>query len=234
MFVACWWGLASAGTVDDALALAEPYRSGRLLGSVPTIPRDAYERAANGEVVTGNADTGEKLKRVWGVTVVDVPIDRFWAALNDDESKPGYSDLAHVELLSGDACQTGRVVFQYLDVSVLSDRWWVVEQRQNTAMLSGSSGKVREVTWRSLTDGESRLNEQAKTWAKKGTQVPFTEGAWFLVDLGEGKTLVEYVAASDPGGIVPAGLAASFASGSIANTFEGMKKLALAGGHCSP
>lgn len=217
-----------AGTVADGRALAAPYRGDRLLGALPDIPEDAWARAEAGEVVTGTADTGSKYKRVWAVGVVDVVIDRFWAALNDDQSKPRYASLAHVELLSGEPCASGRVVFQYLEVSMLSDRWWVVRQTANTALSERSGGRVREMSWASLDDGAAHLNDAARAWADKGSPVPFTEGAWLLVDLGDGRTLVEYVASSDPGGMVPAGLASSFAAGSLKSTFDGMKRLAVA------
>ncbi len=218
----------SAATVAEGRQLAAPYRGERLLGSLPAIPEETWARVEAGEIVTGTADTGAKFKRVWAVGVVDVAIGHFWAALNDDQSKPEFSSLTHVELLSGAPCASGRVVFQYLDVSLMGDRWWVVRQTANTALAERSGGKVREMSWASLDDGATHLNEAARGWAEKGSQVPFTEGAWFLVDLGDGRTLVEYVASSDPGGMVPAGVASSFAAGSLKTTFDGMKRLAVA------
>lgn len=223
---------AVAGPVDDALALAAPLRGQRLLSGLPAIPASAYAEVADGRVVTGVQDTGGDLKRVWGVGILPVTPAQLAAAISDDERKVQYTDLSKAVVLSGDRCASGRIVLQYLDVSLLSDRWWVVEQRVNSAIAAASDGKVRELVWSSVADAEARLTPELRSFVSGAVQVPATEGSWFLVDLGDGRTLVEYVQSTDPGGSVPAGLAASMASRTIGDTFAAMHKMALSSGAC--
>ncbi len=224
--------VASAGPVDDALAAAAPHRALRTLSGLPAIPQSAYAQVEAGGVATGVQDTGGALKRVWGVGILPVSAAKLAAAISDDERKPQYTDLAKAVILSGRPCASGRVVLQYLDVSLVSDRWWVVEQRVNTAIAAASGGKVRELTWAAVDDPVSRLTPELAAYVEGAVQVPSTEGSWFLVDLGDGRTLVEYVQSSDPGGAVPAGLAASMASRTIGDTFAAMEKMARGTGAC--
>jgi hypothetical protein len=220
--------------VEAALAAAEPLRSRRMLGGLPAIPASAYAQvAAGGAAVTGVQDTGGPLKRVWGVGVLDAPAGALAAAISDDERKPQFTDLTKAVVLSGAPCADGRVVLQYLDVSLLSDRWWVVTQRVNKALAAESGGKVRELSWTAVSDAPARLTPELAAFVDGAVQVPATEGAWFLVDLGDGRTLVEYVQSTDPGGSVPAGLAASMAGRSIPDTFAAMQKMAKSPGACS-
>jgi hypothetical protein len=226
---------AEAGVVEDALAVAEPLRAQRLNTRPAPIPADAWAKVAAGEIVTGQVPPASEgdLKGAYGLAILDAPIDRLWRAINDDASKADYTDLAHVEVLRGEPCGPERLTFQYLDVSVLSDRWWVVEQRANTALSSKSGGKVRELVWRASPEADTALSASAREWTANGAvQVTRTDGAWFLVDLGDGRTLVEYLVASDPGGVIPAGMANRFAASGIAGTFDAMKRLAAAGPGC--
>jgi hypothetical protein len=221
--------------VTARLAEVAPLRSLRLLDDAPQISTDDYAKALQGKVATGLADKpGHKARIAWGVGVIDVSIDRVWAAVNDDKSKVEYTDLEHIVLLKGELCGPDRTVFQYLGVSLLTDRWWVVDQRQNIALQSQSGGKAREVTWESVDDMQGAIvgHAEASDWAAKGIPVGSTHGSWFLVDLGESRTLVEYHALSDPGGSVPARMASSFAAGSISTTMESMAQLAEKGSTC--
>jgi len=230
-----WWmvTVAMAGPAEDRVAEIVATRSQRNLDSAPTIERAAYDEALTGEVVTGLVEMeGSKARLAWGVGVVEQPADRFWAAVNDDRNKVAYTKLEHLELLEGDYCAPRRVVFQYLGVSLLTDRWWVVEQRHNTALAAATEGRLREMSWKSVADMPAALNDSAKQWADKGMPLPFTEGSWLVADLGDGRTLVEYYAWSDPGGNVPARMASSFAAGGISDTFATMAKLAAKGPTC--
>lgn len=226
-------GLAWAGPVDDALAFAAPFRGQRLLSGLPAIPPSAYDKVqAEGGVVTGAQDTGGPLKRVWGVGVLGVSPGALAAAISDDERKPSFTDLARAKVVSGSPCTSGRIVFQALDVTLLSDRWWVVEQRINASIAAASDGRVRELVWSGVDHPESHVTDELRAFTEGAVQVPATEGSWFLVDLGDGRTLVEYVQSTDPGGVVPASVAASMASRSIGQVFAAMEKMARSPGAC--
>lgn len=121
-----WWtcALALAGGLDPTLAEVEPLRGSRLATSAPPIPADAYLSAEAGQVATGLvAVDGSSVRKAWGVGIVDVPIEAMWAAINDDRSKPSTTRLAHLEVLDGEPCGAQRTVFQYLPISMASDRW---------------------------------------------------------------------------------------------------------------
>jgi len=224
---------ALAGSAEDRVAEVIAQRGQRNLDSAPSIEASAYQRALGGEVVTGLIEVpGHKARLAWGLAVVDQPSDRFWAAVNDDRSKVSYTKLEHLELIDGTYCGEQRTVFQYLGVSLLTDRWWIVDQRHNVGLAKATDGRLREVSWKSVADMPARLTPSAREWADGGIPIPFTEGSWLVVDLGDGRTLVEYYAWSDPGGNVPARMASSFAAGGISDTFESMAKLAAKGPTC--
>jgi len=230
-----WWmmAVALAGGAEERIDEIIATRGQRNLDSTPALPRSTYLEALSGGVQTGLIDKeGHKARVAWGVGVVEQPAERFWAAVNDDRNKVAYTKLEHLELLDGSYCAPRRVVFQYLGVSLLSDRWWVVEQRHNAALASATSNRLREMSWKSLPDMAAALTPAAKEWADGGMPIPFTEGAWLVADLGDGRSLVEYFAWSDPGGNVPARMASSFAAGGISDTFATMAKLAEKGPSC--
>ncbi|HMV65204.1 MAG TPA: hypothetical protein PKA64_00040 [Myxococcota bacterium] len=165
-----------------------------------------------------------------GVAVLDVPISRLWAAINDDRSKVEWTALDYLALLDGQYCQAPRRVFQFLPVPLLTDRWWVVDIGYNEAIASASGGRVREQTWRS-TDGAT-LPPEAQAWADKGVPVASTRGGWLLIDLDGASTLVEYYAWADPGGSLPASIANSFATSGIEDTLKTFRNLAQSGPTC--
>jgi hypothetical protein len=230
------WSLAAHGaSLDEVQARVDeiaPLRAQRISQGVPTLGVEHYERAVSGQVSTDLRDVpGHKARKVLAVGIVDAPIDQFWAAINHDLGKVDYSKLAYAEVLSGGVCGANRRVFQYLDVSMATDRWWVFDVVTNAAVAEASGGQVREMTWKSR-DSAGLLTASATAWAEKGMQIEFTEGSWFLVALDEGHTLVEYYAWSDPGGMVPAGLASSFAGGAVPDLFAAMQQFAKAGPGC--
>ena len=54
--------------------------------NAPRLPTSAYEKAAQGQVATGLEKVpGHEAQKGWGVAVFDMPIDRLWAVLNDDQ-----------------------------------------------------------------------------------------------------------------------------------------------------
>ena len=56
--------------------------------------------------------------------------------------------------------------------------------------------------------------------------VAWTKGAWLLMALDDGRTLIEYHTWSDPGGSVPVGLATRFAAGEVAQNLTNMANFA--------
>ncbi len=227
---------AQAATPEQLLARVEEIASlkaSRITSEAPTIPESMYRQAAAGKTATALLEApGTAAKKAYGVAVVDVPIDRLWAAINDDVGKLAVTRLAYAEILEGSACAIPRTVFQYLPTPmIVADRWWVSDFSENQTAASSSEGRVRELRWRS--DGKRTPSTgEAATWASKGVPLAFSEGAWWLVDLDGSSTLIEYFTWSDPGGNLPAGLVSSFSAGSISGVIEDVAGLARSGPGC--
>lgn len=224
---------ASAGDLQQRLDEIAPYRAFRTAQGVPDIPPEAYAKVAEGTMETGLVSVeGVKARKAWGVGIVDVSIDQYWAAINDESGKVEYTRLSYMKLLDGELCDPERKVFQYLPVSLASDRWWVSTIAQNPVIMAKSDGKVREMRWLSHDDYDVTTDPEIAKVAEGGIRTGSTEGAWFLVDLGDGRTLVEYYAWSDPGGNIPVAMASRFAAGSIPDTLQSMADMAREGGGC--
>ena len=65
-------------------------RALRMAPAAPVIPDEEYRRVAGGETVTGLVRVqGYKAAKGYGARVVDQPIGRMWAAINDDRVHQG-------------------------------------------------------------------------------------------------------------------------------------------------
>ena len=222
---------------DEVLAKVNDTRALRqyeLLGNhSPEISEAMYRAAAEGKVETALQDVpGHKAKIAYAVGILDVGIGKFYAAVNDDASKPSYTKLSYTEVLRGGACGLDRDVFMYLPVTMLTDRYWITNARQNTALSKASGGKVRQMTWETIAPNVP-AGTKAAEHAANGMPIEFAKGAWYLTELDATHTLVEYWTWTDPGGYIPAGLASSFASGGIKDTYETMAQLAQKGAKCA-
>ena len=223
-------GRARAGS--DAAVLervGEVHRLGLRTGdTAPTVPMDSWKAAASGAIVTGvHRVSGHRASMGWGIAVVDVPIDRMWAALNEELHHKELLGLSHVEVVRGEACANRRRVLMVLPLPVVSDRWWVVENRFNTRLAAASEGRVRELTWgRVAIEDEDALSDSARQAIAESVEVTFNQGAWLLAELGPTKTLAEYHSWSDPGGSLPAGPASRFASRTIDATIQRLVRYA--------
>ncbi|NCG20762.1 MAG: hypothetical protein GWP91_17270 [Rhodobacterales bacterium] len=227
---------ASAATVDinlveKRLTEVAPLRAQRLSQDAPPIEPTFYVDAANGSTPSGlTVVQGHKAKKAVAVTVADASIGQMWAAINDESSKVSWTKLSYIEVFEGENCKSGRKVLQYLPVSFVTNRWWVVKQTQNQPLSDASGGRMREVRWDSIDERPTSATSQS--WMSSGMSLAFTTGSWLLIDLDGEHTLVEYYTWSDPGGNIPAGMASNFAAGSLADTLVKMGELAKAGSKC--
>lgn len=228
--------LATALAVEpDALlarvAETEPLRAHRL-AEQPQVPTEAtYRAAAGGKVVTGITPVdGHSAKIGWGVGVIDAPIDAVWRGINDELNHGELLPISFVALVSGAPCSDRRQVLMVLPLPIISNRWWVNENRYNTDLHTRSDGQLRELRWSSLSDPTSApLTAEAKAATNGAVPVAFNKGAWLLIALSATQTLAEYHSWVDPGGRLPAGPASLFATNGITDTFTAMGKYARAG-----
>lgn len=224
----------AAPPVADRVSETQELRAKRLSSGAPTIPAEVYAGLKVGHVETGLEDVpGSKARKAWGVGVVDVPIAKLFAAINDDVNKVAISKLSHNVVLEGEPCGAHRVNFQYLPVPLLTDRWWVVELKMNGSIRTESDGRVREMAWTMVPDGVSKLGPAEKVVADGGMSVAATEGGWLLIDLDGAHTLIEFWSFADPGGNIPVRMAQSFASGGISDSILAMAAHGKAGPACT-
>jgi len=181
-------------------------------------------KAAGGTIVTGLDG-----RRAWGVAVLDVPIGKLWAGLNDETRHPGYTPVTYSELLTGKVCESGRSVLQFLPVPVVADRWWIGHLRSNAALARASGNSVRELSWKSTVDPAEVTSESGKKMIGEGVPIGSTRGAWFLVAIDQFSTYVEYYSNTDPGAGVPAGISSRLAVGGVKSAIEAMQKFAKEG-----
>jgi len=217
----------SADFVQDRVA--EVRQLGlRMSDTAPVVPMDSWQAAASGEIVTGvRTVPGHRASIGWGIAVVHVPIDRMWAALNEELHHKELLGLSHVELVRGRACENRRRVLMVLPLPIVNDRWWVVENRYNQRLAAASGNRVRELTWKRVAlSGEDALSDYAREAVTGAVEVTFNQGAWLLAELNPTKTLAEYHSWSDPGGSLPAGPASRFASRTIDATIQRLARYA--------
>ncbi len=219
---------ADPAAVAARLAEVKPLLSDRVAAHPPPVPETAWAQAAAGETVTGVQKVdGFKARIGWGVAVLDVPISRMWGALNEELYHQDLLGLGHVEVVRGEPCADRRRVMMLLPLPIVSDRWWVVENRENASLAAKTGGRVRELTWKEVAEPASEpLSDAARARVEGAVPVAFNEGAWLLIDLDGGRTLAEYHAWSDPGGELPSGAASRFANSTIAATIDKLETYA--------
>lgn len=212
------------GEVAARLDAVDALRSQRLAEHAPDLPDSAWQRAAAGEVVTGvRSVTGHKAKIGWGVAVMETSIEQLWAGLNDELRHTELLGLGHIEIVQGSPCADKRHVMMLLPLPIVSDRWWVIENRYNTPLAEQTGGRVRELSWTGLSDpSAAALSAEAKEKVAGAVPVTFNHGGWLLIALDDKHTLGEYFTWSDPGGELPAGPASAFAGAIIAKTMQAM------------
>jgi hypothetical protein len=222
---------APALAVDPAMVHA---RSAMLPGlsevrATTPPPLTAKERSAvsMGELVAGVVGENSGPGLIYGVQVVETPLEALWSAISDFTSKAKWTRLDWSEVLHGNPCGGTRRVFQYLPVPVFSDRWWISDVHDNDAVSHASNGDVREMWWASIDADPS--TPTSRTWSKRGSRVGLSEGGWLLARIDDQHTLVEYSLRTDPGGGAPRGLTNRFAAGSVRGHISDMVKLARAG-----
>ena len=82
MLFLCWLMVAlgaSPEQVEARLAEVAPLRAQRIEANAPVMDPANIRKAAGGTIVTGLEG-----RRAWGVAVLNVPIGKLWAGLNDE------------------------------------------------------------------------------------------------------------------------------------------------------
>ena len=218
--------LVSSADTQSLVDDLAPFRTKRMAKDAPKIPAGTYAKAESGEYISGlEGVDGVSAAKGWGVAIYDIPIEFVWKAVNDEGTFANRLPVNHSEVVAGKPKRDNRYLFQYMPLPMVDDRWWVTHMRHNGDLYTASGGKIWEQAWTDATD-TSRLKPQHISMVESAQAVEWTHGSWLLIDLGNGKTLVEYYVWSHPGGSLPPGPASRFAGGAVKDTLGAMHQLA--------
>lgn len=226
-----WWlllvGLLHAATPDQVVARLAAIEQVRSLRQDPNAPRPSesdVRKAAQGTIVSGISGN-----RAWGLAVVDVPIARLWAGLNDETRHPGYTAVSYSELLSGQVCRSGRHIFQYLPIPMVTDRWWIGILSHNTRISRETGDSVRELYWRSSVNPAEVTSAAAQKLVAEAAPIVSSRGAWLLVAIDSYSTWLEYYSIANPGDDLPQSVTSRLAAKGVRDTIEAIVRFTKEG-----
>ena len=219
--------LTAHGHPSTLMVELQRWKPHRLCSNAPDIPASAYQTALNGTTTSG-IEVVEDIKAAkgYGVAVIDVPIATLWKAVTDEDHHANALPISHSKTIEGTPRSPNHTIFQYMDIPLLTDRWWVVRIRYNAELYTKSNGRAWELVWEDRIKETDLRRHLDPDLLEDGMPIAWSKGAWLLVDIGGGRTLVEYHTWSDPGGNVPAGPASRFAAGEVKNNLNGIARFA--------
>jgi hypothetical protein len=121
------------------------------------------------------------------------------------------------------------MVFQFLPVPMIDDRWWVSTLSHNQTILRDSGGAVRELYFLGSTNPALVTSPAARKLMVDAEPIGSTRGGWFLVAIDAYTTYVEYHSNTDPGAGVPTSLANKLAAKGVRDTIDAMERFAKEG-----
>jgi hypothetical protein len=208
--------------IQAALAGAGLERSSRTARFSTPPPMKLYEKASRkpGKVVTERDG-----KKGFGVVVADLPVEALWKAVNDEDAQDegDYLPIDRSEVVRGTPRGLERWVFQSGERMGLG-RWWITRTTMNGALFEASGGRLWESAWE-----DDMAHLESKTAPVEDppdlSPIEWSRGAWLLVPLGEGCTVVEHFSWSSPGGFV--GFMSGLVLGkALTQTVEGAVRMA--------
>ena len=219
--------VAQADEADDVVARLKAWKAHRKADSVPSIPTSIYREALGGDIAKGIEFVEEvKAAKGYAVAVFDIPIAQLWRAVTDKDHHANQLPVQISRTVEGQPRTHDHTIFQYLEVPLFTDRWWLVNITYNAALYTASEGKAWELVWRDRNQDAALKAKLDPETLEDGMPVAWTKGAWLLVDIGKGRTLIEYHTWSDPGGSVPVGPATRLAAREVVSTLEGIARFA--------
>jgi len=227
MILASMFSVAGATPATDLMADLDVWKPSRLSQTAPKITLEQISDAFNGEIISG-VEVVENIKagKGYAVGVIDAPIEVVWRGVVDVDHHADYLAVTVSKTIRGTPRLDKHHLFQYLDVPIFSDRWWVVQMSFNSELYKKSDGRAWEITWIDRQQDKPLLASLDPTLIDSGVPIRWAKGAWYLVDLGANRTFVEYHNWTDPGGRVPVGPATRFASGEVKDNMQRMMAFA--------
>jgi len=201
---------ADAAIAELARSLQEYNASARY--PLPELDQASMERLSRGQLVRirdqVSGDGGPQ--RITGLLVCNAKRNDLWIALRDPHLT-SVKELTEVRI-SPDG-QWPTLWYQFFHVPApFADRHWVLAVDDNIALARTSGDRLWEHHWTLADEGPStaagvvaagRVPGVDESKARKAVYVPFNEGAWLLMSLGEGRTLLGYMVRAAVGGRIP-------------------------------
>jgi len=186
---------------------------------LPTLDGGELQRLADGKVVRVRVvpDDPDQPQTVGGLLRVDIPRDAVWVALRDPHLQEP-DDV--VEALLSESNDAPSRWYQYIELPwPFTARQWVIDVVDNHALASNTGNRCWEHWW-DLTPQQERIGAQtiAAGLAPEITPdelaeaiwLPVNKGAWVLIALPSGGTLVIYHVTTVVGGSIPDKTVADF------------------------
>lgn len=179
---------------------------------LPTLDADQLASLDEGEVVRiiERSDDPKAPARAIALSVSDHPLPALWVAALDPHLTVD-PDLIETRLSTS---ESGRELWYgyYALPAPISDRHWVVESWNNHALAAATDNRAWEHAWKLVAHrmGEARVAvaagrvEGVEPEAMDGAVLtPHNRGAWLVVRLSDGRSLLGYHATSTIGGSIP-------------------------------
>ncbi len=228
-----WLGLsgsARADEADDIHAKLAELSGQRMVKSAPKVSATQIRKALAGEKVKGiEAVDGVPAAKGYGLAVYNLPIEKLWLAVVDADEHESAMPVKESRKIQGKRCGDSHVIFQYMELPVVDDRWWATRIRFNSALYTASGGKLWELSFADEHKNAELIAGIDPALKGDGVPIAWTKGSWTFLSLDSNRTLVQYYVWSDPGGSIPAGPASKFSAGAVVDTLNAVEELARAG-----
>lgn len=221
---------ARADEAADLLATLSSTQAQRMVRTAPKITPAQVSQALAGQRVKGiEVVEGVSAAKGYGLAVVNLPVEKLWGAIIDADLHENAMPLKESRKLQGKRCANNHLIFQYIDLPVISDRWWVTRIKYNASLYTSSGGKVWELGFEDVHKDQALLDGVDPALKGDGLPIAWTKGSWTMIPLSPTRTFVQYYVWSDPGGSIPAGPASKFSAGAVEDALKGVESLARAG-----
>lgn len=176
---------------------------------------EEYLRVAKGESVFKTRDiAGTPIKEGGVSKLVNIPAWKIWRVVTDEYHHNQYMpQIKFATVLKGQG--SGREIFDYLEIPIVSDRQWIVTALNWGDLWKKSAGKIWLVTFNTPKDQldiitknleSGKIPADIKKIQSDAIIIKESRASYTMIELPDGRTIVEYRAFSDPAGKIPASI----------------------------
>lgn len=234
-------GLLVAAVVSPALTRADDEPAARVRGALlafnaharfalPALSDAQVGRLLEGKVVKIREVTdSDAPQRAIGLIRTDVPKEHLWLSARDVHFT-AVDELIEVQLTPDG--EWPAVWYQLLDMPrPFSDRHWVVDVTDTHTLAAATEGRAWEHGWVLRSGGPALAVEAVIGGRVPGVDAeriedaiytPVNHGAWLVIDLGDGTTVLGYHVTSVIGGRIPDKLVADYTLLTLGKLLKGV------------